>query len=357
MTNSKKWSMTLLLLTLALLVLLGSLTAIVDPFFHYHGPFGSLQYPLEDQRYENDGIVRHFDYDALITGTSLTENFLASQFDRLFGVDSIKVCFSGATYHELNNNLRRAISANPDLRLVLFGLDSWFFFEEKDQLRTDAAYPMYLYDDNLLNDVEYLLNKEVLCRYTARVLTYTRDGGRTTDFDAYGYWGGDYGYGQTGRDIALLNAGPRTPLAEKAQPLSQQERQQMTENLMENAVALARENPDIQFLYFFPPYSILYWDNLVRSGTLDRQMEAWILATELLLEEPNIRLYSFYTDTALSTNLDNYRDSIHYGHRINDSLLERMVGDENLLTKETYSAHWQAVADFYSGYDYDAIYQ
>lgn len=353
--KSKKWSILFLVLTVASLGLLAGVTVLIDPFFHYHAPLDFLQYPINDQRYQNDGIVRHFDYDAMITGTSLTENFKASQFDELFGVSSVKVCFSGSTYNELNNNLRRALTSNPGIRLVLFGIDSWFLREAPGALRTDAEYPAYLYDDKLLNDVNYLLNKEVLCSRTAGVLEFTRQGGVTTSFDEYSFWGSS-DYGITGREIALRNS-PRESLTEVKGDLSAQERQRIVDNLTYNAVQIARDHPDIQFIYFFPPYSILYWDSQHQEGAVDRQAEAWTVASEILLAEPNIRLFSFYEDFDTVTNLDNYRDNVHYGDAINALLLERMARGEYELTPENYEEHWQAVADFYRSYDYDAIFE
>lgn len=355
MLNSRKWGIWLLVLSLLALCAAGAVTAYIDPFFHYHAPLDFLQYPINDQRYQNDGIVRHFDYDAMITGTSLTENFLASQFDRLFGVHSVKVCFSGATFHELNNNLLRALDSNPKLKLVLFGIDSWFLQEPPGALRTDAAYPAYLYDDQLFNDVNYLLNKEVLCSRTARVLENTSWGNGTTSFDAYSFWGSDV-YGITGKDIAIANS-PRESLTKIDGDLSQEERQQIVKNLTDNSVRIAQAYPDTQFIYFFPPYSILYWDSKQQEGGVDRQAEAWALASEVLLAEPNIRLFSFYEDFDTVTNLDNYRDNVHYGDRINALLLDRMARGEGELTLDNYREHWKKVADFYRSYDYDAIYE
>ena len=55
-----------------------------------------MEYPLEDgmERYLNDGIIKTYDYDAAIVGTSMMQNFKASQFDRLFGTKSIKVTYT-----------------------------------------------------------------------------------------------------------------------------------------------------------------------------------------------------------------------------------------------------------------------
>ena len=72
----------------------------VDPFMHYHKPHTDSYYytlDLENQRNVNDGISRHFDYDALITGTSMIENFNTTEFDEIFGVNSIKLPYAGGS--------------------------------------------------------------------------------------------------------------------------------------------------------------------------------------------------------------------------------------------------------------------
>lgn len=85
-------------------------TVVIDPFLHYHGPLAGLEYPLLDERYQNDGIARHFSYDALITGTSMTQNFKPSEFDALWGAEAVKIAFSGASYREVDENVRRALT-------------------------------------------------------------------------------------------------------------------------------------------------------------------------------------------------------------------------------------------------------
>lgn len=67
MDRDKKWGITLLVLVGVCLAGIAGLTAVVDPFFHYHKPLECLSYPLNNERYQNDGIVKHFDYDAVIT--------------------------------------------------------------------------------------------------------------------------------------------------------------------------------------------------------------------------------------------------------------------------------------------------
>lgn len=349
MNNSKKWSILCVGLSLVLLVILGGATAVIDPFFHYHAPLEGLEYPIDNQRYQNDGIVRNFEYDALITGTSMTENFKTSEFDELFGANSVKVSYSGGTYAELFSNLQQAMESNPDIQTVLFCIDEWFLFSGRDMILADGEYPTYLYDDSLLNDVEYVLNKEILCSDTLEVLFYTRDGNTTTSFDDYSSWVFPYD-----KDV-VLGTYTRPAQAETLSEFTEENRSNLTTMLQSTALTLAEAYPDTEFLYYFPPYSILNWDANNRQGTLEQHVEAFRLASELLLEAENIRLFSFYTDYKTITNLDNYRDTVHHSNEINSLLLQRFAAGEYELTKENCQAHWDEVLDYYSSYDYEAL--
>ncbi len=112
-----------------ILVLMVTVTVYIDPFFHYHPPTTGYHYSFMDKNYEmderyiNDGIVRHFDYNAIITGTSMTENFKTSEFDDLFSVNSIKIPFSGGTYKEINECLERAYGAGKNIDIIIRSLD------------------------------------------------------------------------------------------------------------------------------------------------------------------------------------------------------------------------------------------
>lgn len=349
MNNSKKWSILCVGLSLVLLVILGGATAVIDPFFHYHAPLEALEYPIDNQRYQNDGIVRNFEYDALITGTSMTENFKTSEFDELFGANSVKVSYSGGTYAELFSNLQQAMESNPDIQTVLFCIDEWFLFSGRDMILADGEYPTYLYDDSLLNDVEYVLNKEILCSDTLEVLFYTRDGNTTTSFDDYSSWVFPYD-----KDV-VLGTYTRPAQAETLSEFTEENRSNLTTMLQSTALTLAGAYPGTEFLYYFPPYSILNWDANNRQGTLEQHVEAFRLASELLLEAENIRLFSFYTDYKTITNLDNYRDTVHHSNEINSLLLQRFAAGEYELTKENCQTHWDEVLDYYSSYDYEAL--
>ena len=87
MLSSKKWLICFSMLTVVMLVLISAVTVIADPFFHYHAPDTErFYYSLDNERSQNDGTMRHFTYDGLITGTSMTQNFKTTEAEALGSV-------------------------------------------------------------------------------------------------------------------------------------------------------------------------------------------------------------------------------------------------------------------------------
>lgn len=344
----KRWCITFSISFISLLLAGGGLTIIIDPYFHYHKPLPGLSYRIYDERYQNDGILKHFDYNAIITGTSMTENFKASEFDELFNVKSVKVPFLGASYREINENLERAIYANADIKYIIRGLDYDSFFKEADLMRYDS-YPTYLYDDNPFNDVEYFFNKTILHDATYRnVVEYTKEGGLTTCFDDYANWNSNFIFGKE----EIMKEYTRKDKVEKSQV-----KHLNPDNIKQNVIALAKENTQIQFYCFFTPYSIIYWDKLNQGGLLENQLIMEKEAIELLLPYKNIHLFSFFDAFDIITDLDNYKDPGHYSEDINSYILKCMSEGRHELTDDNYEDYCKKVWDFYTTYDYDGLFE
>lgn len=335
---------------LALLAFAGYI-GVIDPFFHYHGPLQGLAYTLDNSRYQNDGIVKHFPYDTLITGTSMVSNFKTSECDVIFGGNSIKTPFHGATFREVNDNLKQAIAANPNLKTVIRCLDQGCFTQSEDYVSYEGI-PYYLYDKNPFNDGDYILNKEVFI-LADQVREDTRTGKEMTSFDEYMNWQGDYSFGKE----AVLATYERPDRETHDARLSESERVRAIENIRKNVTETAQENPDITFYYYLSPYSICYWDvSVMQPGKLDWYMDLEQTVLEEILSCDNIKLFGYDDRTDLTCSLEHYQDQIHYDESTNSQILHWMAEGEGLLTKENYEAYLQRLYDFYGAYDYDSIY-
>lgn len=344
--KSKTWFYKFIFGLLFTIVIFSLITIFIDPYFHFHKPFSFISYRLYDERYMNDGISRHFDFDAMITGTSISQNFKTSELDALFGTKSVKETFSGSGYKEQSENIMRAIKYNSNLETVFWGLDYNGLLRDSDWKRYDE-YPTYLYDNNIFNDVAYLLNKSIMYHGTLLNIYMTLTNQASTSFDEYSYWEDDY------KDAYFTRASQIDPMKPS---LSNDQRKIVCDTINQNVVAVAKQNPNVTFYIFLPPCSINYFDNIYAQGDTIIHLDAEQQAIELMLQCENIKLFSFTNNHEIINNLDNYHDGIHYNAKINSLLLKYMVNDEYRITKENYQAHIANAKDYYLNFDYDSVY-
>ena len=364
--KAKKWLSCWILIVCAFFITFAYIVCHVDPYFHYHKPYTERYFyylDREKQRSQNDGISKHFEYNAMITGTSMTDNFLTSEMDELFGCSSVKLPFSGGSYKEINDNLTRALKANPDLRTVVRCLDTDYLLDSADYLKPrgtvlgdswESIFPAYLYDNDPFNDVEYLLDWNLICKSIEMIAAgHIPGGGITgiTPFDEYCSWQNDAAYGKN----EICPSGISVKIPEEFTHLTEDEKKVIEKNITKNVTDLADDNPDVDFYYYFSPYSILRWLDYYSEGSIYRFLEAKEAATELILQHENIRLFSFNTRFDIITDLNNYPDVYHYAGWVNSLILKWLHDGSYRLTKDNYEEYFREEYEFYLNFDYESL--
>ena len=350
----RKFLIQTLVITASLMAAVALLVAWIDPFFHYHMPVIGISYILDNERYQNDGIVRNCPYDALITGTSVTENFRASLVDEKFNVMSAKAAFAGGYYKEIGDLERTALESNPYLILVIRSMDTFFAMSEPDYRNPEAADPTFLTDRNPFNDDAYLFNADVLFEYVNAELIRTAKGVPGDNFDTYMRFAEDRPLGAA---YVLKYIDTEAKPATEFTGLSDEDRQTLLENIRANLTANIAAYPDVEFYYFIPPYCIADWyGNHIVTGDLPAYIEIMKILTEEVLKYDNAHVFCFYDDTDLVTDLDNYSDLQHYSGDVSDMIIECMAKGEHELTADTYEEYFDEIESFYMNYDYSQMY-
>ena len=321
----KHWAILTLTGLIGAIVLLSALVIAIDPFQVYHLARAYMP-PIDNttQVYANAGIVRSYDYDSAIVGTSVTENFRPTQMDALLGGRFIKLCTSAGTAYNHALLLDLAFRTH-DMRRVVYGLDVYSFIADTDA--TGSAVPLYLYDDNPFNDVQYWLNRSVLGSFLPRCL---RTWGRQQDDsirDSMYCWAGRDIYGA---DYALYTAQFTPP--QREQPAGMHDGQ-VVANLRENLIPFIEAHPETQFDIFFPPYSAAEWATMKSKGTLKGMLHVRELCFDALSGYANVTLYDFSGREDWTLNLDNYKDTLHYGQWINDAIVEDIAAGRCVVTE------------------------
>ena len=217
-----------------------------------------------------------------------------------------------------------------DVKRIVYGLDVYSFIAKVDQTGSDV--PMYLYDDNLFNDVSYWLNRSVLGSFLPRCLKAWGQKQDDSSRDRMYNWAGRDDYGP----IALYTASFTPP----ENPLPADARTQLAqENLNAHLIAYITAHPETQFDIFFPPYSAAEWATMQSKGTLEAMLALRGLCYDALSGYDNVTIYDFSAREDWVLDLNNYKDTLHYGQWINDAMAECIAGGEyTVSSRETLDA-------------------
>lgn len=311
--NANKFIKSFLVAFLAITLLVAGLVIFFDPFYHYHKPLSFLKSVLSEKEYQVPGSLDNYEYDAVILGSSVAENYNNRWFDENFNCTSIKAIRSyGATY-DLIYYLNRAFESH-NLKYVFMNLDPTSVTRECEETFESTGAPMYLYDSNPLNDIEYILNKDVLFKQIPYQIasSFMRDYDEGESYN----WYSSKTFSKDAVFSHYYRSAEASPLKDK-------------EYYMDNARSntelikdIALSHPETTFYIFVPPYSIVWWDSTIDCGETDSYLTAEFYALTELLQIDNIRLFNFQQDLDIVYNLDLYMDSLHFSHNINHLLCD-----------------------------------
>lgn len=312
------------------IILLAAVIAVIvvfDPFYQYHKPLPGLKSVLTDKEYQCVGTLRNFDYNALIVGSSVCENYNNRWFDEGFSCQTIKAIRSYGATADLCFLLDIAYQ-NRDLKYVFYNIDPSSLSADTATTYESTGCPMYLYDTSYLNDYSYVLNKTVLLEKIPYMLAFSMK----SDYDE----GNSYNWAQWKFFSAELAMGMYNRLS-SVKPMYEQTYYE--DKLAGNLALLTNQvnsHPETTFKFFFPPYSMLWWDNIYREGDMEAYLYNMEQAMEALLTCENVKLFYFQNDREVIMNLENYMDIIHFSPEINHYICECISSGKNQVSEDNY---------------------
>ncbi len=333
------------------LAMVAALVVYVDPFFHYHTPLKGFPYVVDNQLSQNPGMATNMDYSGCIIGSSMTVNFDTDDFKELLGYDTVKLSYSGAYPKDDYNILSIVFDESTHARqtqpmgAVFFAMDIPTMTADTEE--TKYPLPEHLYDDNIFNDVKYVLNKDVLFQYIFRPVIQ----GKGSDLSEIyaSWWTPDY------YNIQWVMHTYEEP--EKAtEPIDTKEVLQATEtNLDENILPFVEAHPETEFYFFYPPYSILYWHNLQQENFYEAALAQYSYVTDRLLKYENVHVFYFQTMPEV-LDLNNYADYSHYKPEINRFMVECFSnGSYEIHSSREMAKELSAVREMVEGFDYEEL--
>lgn len=327
-SSSVKWIRNFLCFLLAIVLLLMSVAYLVDPFMQFR--VRDNAYFLQEW-YVSGGLIKNYDYDTLILGSSVTQNFDMDVFRRELGVKPLHIGLGAMTPEEMAELLHLAYQTDR-AETYYIGVDLPVLNGDNGESRM----PEHLLKNDFLSRLRYLLSYEIWFRYIPVDLGFMvldKLGvelpikfAYQKSIDRLGDWRLDFPY--FGEEIVLAHH------REGIFSVSLQE----TEGLYEGAVACIDtffDQLDLEkgeHVFFFPPYSSVCWVEYQLREQFDIYMQIKQYFIEKALER-GIRVYDFQA-ADFTMDLDNYRDTIHYMPHINDWMVEQFAGEDYIVTAE-----------------------
>ena len=347
--KSKTFILSAVSLVLVALLAVSGITIAIDPLFIYHKPWFGLEPVITSERYQNAGVAKNFDFNNVIIGNSMCENFKPSDFKNCFEGTTVKLTASGS--HALDWTYLLEILKNRDKqpKNIVMNFDSGIL--DASATETQHYLPVFLYDDNILNDVNYFLNFSILKDYTFKSVRANLKND-IPDIDTLFVWDHQVSKGKE----FVLSKYNRPDIVNTSPDI-------------DAALYLAKENINLlipyfesmketDFTLFFSPFSIFFWDEQNQLNKIELWETIYSEVCKILVEYDNVHLLCWTDDKMINiiTNLDNYKDTTHYISNVSLEIVDRISRQEGKLTKQNYLYEIEKFFNFVSNYDYEQIF-
>lgn len=336
------------------LVLLLAVVLFFDPFYQYHTSLFGPEV-LNDRDNQMPGTIRNFDYDSVIIGTSLMENCNTAYLDNAYGIKTLKVVRAGSPNSDLlyYMNMVHEVKAkkNTELKKVFWCMDvNELTTDTAPTLRKGNDTPWYLHTKSPLDDVTYLCNKEIILKTIPKNLMFAKSGINTGE-NAYN-WARDKDF-----SVAKAMTAYTRPSKDSFRPMADfSEEIPVIQANISNTVAEVNAHPETEYIFFYPPHSIIWWDSAYVNGLLDRDYYVIEESMKAFLDCPNAKVY-FYMDMDEILDLDNYMDMVHFIPEMNQAELEGIVNEKGRVTKATLPEYINSIKNLVDEIETTHIYK
>ncbi len=326
--HSVRWLFSFLILVLVFAIILSLTVYIIDPFFQFRVKDNAY---MLSARFVSPGLIKNYDYDTLILGSSMTQNFDMNVFRDELDVNPLHIGVGGIRAVEEHDLLNLAYETGKAKKYYICA-EMYLFTDNSEESRI----PQYLIKDDILSRCRYFLNYEAWFRYmpidVSFLLLDKLDVQLPTKFaysksiDRLEDWRLDFAFG---KEIVLKN------YKSGKYGVSEVEMDDLY-NTMTKRIDKYFEGlqPDAgEHIFFFAPYSMLYW-----AEQTDELTDALLCGKKYFTKkalEKGLTVYDFQA-ADFTTDLENYKDITHYKPEINDYMTRCFATDEYVITMENY---------------------
>ena len=325
---------------------------LIDPLKVLHKPYFFKDRFNSNMRLQNAGIIKNYEFDSIILGTSMLENTSAVEASNLLGGNFANISMSASDYYERNIVLSYALK-NKEIKKVIYSLDSNYYNLEKKYINYPLETYIYLYDENIFNDVKVYFNNSyfkyittLLKKSSKKTLEYPNawfdDKSNSVRFGGLDNWLKAENSNKI-KDVfsSVVSTSEKIKKNEKivqndTEDLKQKIKYYIDDTIIKNVIRY----PNTEFIMFFPPYSRLNYALWAQCDISKYEIHKEIIRymTEKSNQYKNLKIYGFENDDFLD-DIANYKDLTHYHQSINSLMLSNFKNNIGLLTSENIESY------------------
>lgn len=340
---------------------------IVDPLSIYKKGFLSKEFYIKEMRFQAAGIINNTAFDSAIVGTSMAENFNATDAGNLMGGHFVNLSLSGSLFKERKIVLDYLLSSRK-MKTLIISLDG------ATELQRNSGIPIetwkYLYNDSVLDDIAVYTNSKYLpyvnCHSLFKneiiknVLGKCPEERIRNNINLLTEWHSKPEHNSRFGGISQWNKHRDNPQVKVSVDNIKEANLLLNAKLVNGDVKvnslydhkqfnkhilpLAIKYPETKFVLFFPPYSLIkyaidYQTKRTEFDSYKNMVKQIVLASE---EYKNIELY-WFNEKSFINEIKNYKDLAHYGAEFNSMFLNDFSVGKSIINRTNYKQNIQSL--------------
>lgn len=327
----KKYAIGLILL----IALVMGVNFILDPLQFYRKATMYEPQFTNNARFQMPGIIRNWKYDTIFVGSSMSHNFVESHVNETLDVNALNATISGSSTYEQYLSANLALETGQ-VETMFWELNFDSFYGDIERVRADYFdFPYHLYDQNPINDVKYLFSYYPLQLFKDTFFANLKDEDIRRNFRTIWKFGRGQPHLEEEFVIEKYDEKLKGTGALKRFPW-EYSYETMKANFDRNILSVIKENPDVEFVLYYPPYSIWYHLNMEfkHPDIFSERMKVKHEIYKELVDLPNVRLYDFQDMKEITHTIENYIDLSHYYKVTNEFMLDYMKRENPIQSYE-----------------------
>lgn len=334
MTIYKKLTLSLLTLIACLSFLVMGLVYYIDPLQQYRkASFYKPFYAIGYQRYLNPGIAKSFDYDSIITTTSIGDSLSTTYLNNQLTWRAVKLTIDDSTAYEQMRTIEIALKTGK-VKNVLYPLH-YSSFATKTPYEAKHDFPEYLYhyDEKFKEQVKYLLNIDVLVTMIPRLFVANVFGIGRDKLDA------DKAYmdKNDGAKDAKIKKSPTLDVTSynyithgdnSWSDYTKNQTAKYITNFDTLILPLLTQHTSVNFYLIFPPFHLDYYCRSLKDT--QSILNFYLHVSKVVANLPNVKLYDFMSEQSIVTQHKYFpNDDFHYDTAANNRVIDLIKAEKN----------------------------